>query len=386
MGMVIDIRTLFFTGTVVILVNTLILLLVWYDSKAVKDIIQQFSFSLLMMAIGTVLIVLRGQIPDFWSIIVCNCCYAAAFFSLQEGVCRYLGRKSPLLLWMKIVFFLQILPIFYFTYIDPSFTARVQVYCLVSFFYCALTLGTIFSANEKKEPPLRLLSVILSIQLILTILRAVVENDYNNMFFGSAYASIIIMGHILIASALSLCFLWIALYHVSKKFQEQADFDALTHIASRGAMERFLENCIFSSIQGNTGILWMDIDDFKRINDVHGHPAGDAYLAAFSQILKDHQTENMMVFRYGGDEFILIARDIDKERMEEVCEKIRTAVQSLEISWSEHSVRATVSMGIAFHLPEMKDWQDFLKQADAMLYEAKMQGKNMICKNYSSSV
>lgn len=176
------------------------------------------------------------------------------------------------------------------------------------------------------------------------------------------------------------------MYHVNKKFQEQADYDVLTHIASRGAMERFLETCVFSSLQENTGVLWMDIDDFKKINDVHGHPAGDAYLAAFSQILKDHQTESMLIFRYGGDEFILIARDMDKENIEQLSEKIRRAVQSLEISWSDHSVRATISMGVAFHLPEMKNWQEFLKQADDMLYEAKLQGKNTICKNYDGSI
>lgn len=91
--MSIDIRTLFFTGTVIILVNTLILLLVWYDAKSVKDIIQQFSFSLLMMAIGTVLIVLRGKIPDFWSIVSATAVMQQPFFPCRKVSAATLGEN-----------------------------------------------------------------------------------------------------------------------------------------------------------------------------------------------------------------------------------------------------------------------------------------------------
>ncbi len=373
-----DIRTVFLTGTIIIIINTVILLLAWYYSKPARSLIKYFSFSLLMGATGTVLIALRGSINDFLSIVLCNISFAACFVALQEGICHYTGQKNPLRPAMYSIFLLQGILILCFTYLFPSFFYRVIVFCLTSIVYCSLSIYTILNSRPKNSPPLHLLLGILALYLILSLLRLLRLNKATEIFLQADFlATIILIGYIAIASALSLCYLWLITHHLGLELQKQACFDPLTQVQNRRLMDRLLTQEEFSSWP-NCAVVWLDVDYFKTINDTHGHQAGDAYLIKLSHFLSSHLQDCGQLFRYGGDEFIIVFLTANQEQLLEKIRQLREKATALTVMWNDAPITATLSAGIAFHSEATSDWNDLLRQADQALYEAKKSGRNQL--------
>ena len=238
----------------------------------------------------------------------------------------------------------------------------------------------------KNEEPLRLLKIILYFELAITILRIVCENPQNKYFSSTIYSAVVIIGYITIASTLSLCYLWIALHYVSKVLKNQAEYDFLTQIANRQALEHFffkkeLSNYPLESV----GVIWIDIDNFKFINDEYGHYAGDLYLEEFSKILRSVALDKTYCFRYGGDEFILICLSVDKQILNGVLSFLQKKVKTAVVFYKDTQIQTTISLGVALNTTEINTWQEFLHITDDLLYEAKKLGKNRFCKNYTIS-
>lgn len=116
-------------------------------------------------------------------------------------------------------------------------------------------------------------------------------------------------------------------------------------------------------------VLYLDLDDFKRINDTYGHSLGNTYLTAFSAILRKHQSEYNLFYRLGGDEFVGLFWD-DHERIKQVAEHIVNETRTLKFYPDEIGI--SVSIGIM--MATQRD--DVIRKADKVLYEAKSQGKN----------
>lgn len=124
------------------------------------------------------------------------------------------------------------------------------------------------------------------------------------------------------------------------------------------------------------GILLLDIDHFKRINDRYGHEGGDAVLRAFAEILMHTIRASDFAFRYGGEEFLIVLGDVDETRLRQIAEKVRTAVAGYKFRLDDGTVIAvTTSVGGALH-DGRSDYEQIVKQADQALYEAKQSGRN----------
>lgn len=123
------------------------------------------------------------------------------------------------------------------------------------------------------------------------------------------------------------------------------------------------------------GLLLLDIDHFKQVNDQHGHAAGDAVLRAVAAVLQQQVRENEYAVRWGGEEFLLLLPQIDPTEFTQVAQRIRLAVAATPCE-----PRVTVSVGIALWpnpLPELSyQWQQALEVADYALYQAKLSGRN----------
>jgi diguanylate cyclase (GGDEF)-like protein len=132
---------------------------------------------------------------------------------------------------------------------------------------------------------------------------------------------------------------------------------------------------------GRTGeslaILLLDIDDFKRLNDRHGHAAGDEILNRIAQILVDSVRVTDFCARYGGEEFVILAPNTDATGAYQVAEKVRTevAAASFIVDDSMRPLRVTVSLGVAAFDGDRKH---FFHQADQALYRAKAAGKDCV--------
>lgn len=125
-------------------------------------------------------------------------------------------------------------------------------------------------------------------------------------------------------------------------------------------------------------LVLFDIDDFKALNDAYGHQAGDNVLRSLAAILKDASRKTDIVARYGGEEFILILPNTPRHEALNLANRIKERVEKHNDYLEGHSLRITVSGGIATFPEDAKDSKSLLYSADMAMYEAKAKGKNQI--------
>ncbi|MGH8335041.1 MAG: GGDEF domain-containing protein [Pseudomonas fluorescens] len=155
--------------------------------------------------------------------------------------------------------------------------------------------------------------------------------------------------------------------------------DPLTDTGNRIAMDQTLQREIEMSRRHlqPLSLLMLDIDHFKHINDNHGHSAGDDVLKAVAASIKNQLRNVDMVFRFGGEEFLILLSNTNREAAAMVGERLRFAVQAEEYSADGHAIELTVSLGCSTLLPgESAD--SLLRRADSALYVAKREGRNRL--------
>ncbi len=126
-------------------------------------------------------------------------------------------------------------------------------------------------------------------------------------------------------------------------------------------------------------LLMFDLDHFKKINDTHGHPAGDYMLKAMSRMIAERIRHEDIFARYGGEEFVVIARETDKQPAFLMAEHLRAAVENYRFEFEGVVIPLTISLGIATYKDgEPSSTQALLKRADSYLYRAKQNGRNRV--------
>ena len=124
-----------------------------------------------------------------------------------------------------------------------------------------------------------------------------------------------------------------------------------------------------------SGILVADVDHFKRINDEHGHPVGDAVLCDLAYAMRKALRAFDLVYRVGGEEFVVLLPGADLERAIEVGERLRVAVSESRTG----EVQVTMSLGAAAARGSSVRFADLYAAADAALYAAKRSGRDRVC-------
>lgn len=158
----------------------------------------------------------------------------------------------------------------------------------------------------------------------------------------------------------------------------QAVTDELTGLANHGRFQEVLgfEMEQVRRYQYPVGLIMLDIDNFKSINDTYGHQQGDLVLRHVARIVRENSRDADSPARYGGEEMALILPHTDLEGSHAIAERVRTAVEALRISRLDGhgTLRITASLGVAASSEGIKD--GLIAEADAALYEAKRGGKN----------
>jgi diguanylate cyclase (GGDEF)-like protein len=168
------------------------------------------------------------------------------------------------------------------------------------------------------------------------------------------------------------------------KAEEEALLDPLTRIANRGSFDRSLRKLLTAAKRAGTplALAMVDIDDFKRINDTHGHPVGDRVLLCAAMWLGKGIRHTDVLARYGGEEFALIFTDAKaaqaEARMTEVVAQISANTYDYETDGTPGKVQFTVSCGVA-EFAAGDEEADLVRRADEALYDAKHKGKNRVC-------
>lgn len=159
-----------------------------------------------------------------------------------------------------------------------------------------------------------------------------------------------------------------------------ANYDGLTDVLNhREIMERGEENLEVNRETGvNTGVIMLDIDYFKRINDQYGHMAGDRVLKAIARIAKETIGKTDLIGRYGGEEFLIILSDVDQEAAQARAQEIRRLIEGYPFVTDEgERIAVTGSLGVAIGKAQ-ETLVDMVKRADGYLYEAKRSERNRV--------
>ena len=158
--------------------------------------------------------------------------------------------------------------------------------------------------------------------------------------------------------------------------------DDVTGLFNQRKLNKDLDKWIFRyhSFGETFAVLFIDIDHFKNVNDGHGHLVGTQILVEIGTLLKEVLRKNDLIYRYGGDEFVLIIPHADKETSQKIGERILKKVKNKEFVYpgSTQCCRLTVSIGIALFPENGKSRQDILALADKMMYAAKSSGRGTV--------
>ena len=159
-----------------------------------------------------------------------------------------------------------------------------------------------------------------------------------------------------------------------KQLETMASLDALTGVANRRMMERALTAAVDRRNEGggSHGLIILDLDLFKEVNDTYGHAAGDAAIADLATILKFEMRRDEAIFRFGGEEFVAVVAVNTPDELKAVAERLRTAVRN---GLRGPAGRITVSLGAAM-LGNEERWQEWFSLADEALYRAKKNGRD----------
>ena len=161
--------------------------------------------------------------------------------------------------------------------------------------------------------------------------------------------------------------------------QERAMTDALTGLLNRYGLQHILTRELAEARRYNRPLscLVIDLDHFKSVNDTHGHSVGDVALQQIATVLSDNVRGSDMVFRYGGEEFLVLLPETDLEGAVSLAEKIRQATAARSFGDGERVFSLTLSGGAAT-LWDNESGNDMIARADMSLYDAKRQGRNRI--------
>lgn len=165
-----------------------------------------------------------------------------------------------------------------------------------------------------------------------------------------------------------------------EELRRMADTDPLSGLPNRRAFLASAEEAFdyYKRYDRSIGVLVADIDFFKQVNDSYGHAAGDAVIRHVGRRIADTVRGTDRVARFGGEEFVVLLREIGADGIEALAERTRAAVRNSVVAFEGRSIAVTISIGAAIVDPADRDIQDLIERADLALYDAKAEGRNRV--------
>ena len=165
-----------------------------------------------------------------------------------------------------------------------------------------------------------------------------------------------------------------------KRLQDLAYLDTLTGLANRRFLEQTLEARLneVSRYGWTLGVIMMDIDHFKAINDTYGHKAGDRVLQMVARTLRGATRSYDLVGRWGGEEFLAILTNTSLDDVSAIAERYRALVEQSDVLEENRRLRVTLSLGATLANPDLDTASSLVARADELLYRSKNAGRNRV--------
>lgn len=338
--------------------------------------LTEWSLAALVIGLSLPLFIARGVIPDAFSIVLANLMILIGFMMMDQGVRKFSGATPRISRPVLAAFVLSYVSLFaWFTYIQPHIGMRIATMSVFTLVVIADQLILVLRKLPRTAGRHILVSslAILIGSRVMRLGGLLLGFDLPTGVFDPSIAQLAYIGLPSITiplGAISLIML------ASEKLQRDLEFvsryDDLTQcLNKKSAMEELQREVARAKRHGNRlSIMIIDLDNFKAINDTHGHLEGDKVLVDFSGKAKTSLRETDRLTRFGGDEFMAVLPDTDIEHASLVANRLHEAGQEAQpIAWS-------VSIGISEWLGPDDSLPALLTRADKALYKAKALGRN----------
>lgn len=338
--------------------------------------LKEWYWSVLLFTLALPLYLVRGHIPDFISIVVANTLVLFCFMMMNMGTRKFSG-DSPRYKLPAILIFIGVYVAWFlwFTYMIPSINMRAAA---LSLFTLVVTMDQLMLAGKRLErSPGRSMLMAALLGLIITrIIRLmsmllgyeqpanILDTTPSQLIFLAAPAVMIPLA--------TVSYIMLASEKLNRELEFMAQHDDLTGCLNKKAVMCELER---EAVRANRyqhalSIMVIDIDDFKNINDVHGHLAGDKVLIDFIQKTKEAIRRIDLLGRFGGDEFVVVMPQISAQQAMLLADRLhQAAALSSPVSW-------TVSIGVSEWRGVGDTLDDLFARADQSLYASKLLGNN----------
>ena len=329
---------------------------------------------------GAALLYGRSRIPDFFSIVVANELMLAALVLLHQATTAILG-SSRRCLWMSLgLAGALLIALLHYTYVSNDLGARVLARTAAATVQILISIVVLF---RHKDPvlrsPIRVALWTLAGYCTMQMTRFVftlIWPPSPDLLHPDAVQAFFSFVNCIMGLSMGLAVLWLALWSQRHELQTMAFSDALTGLMNRRAFDEMMESEMRGHRRGEPLVLLLiDIDSFKAINDEYGHLAGDEVIRQVGRVLQANLRADDTVSRYGGEEFVMLLRDLRLDRAEAIAERLR--MQIAGIGGLPEAIGVTVSIGLAVHDPG-DTFASLLKRSDDALYCAKRSGRNRV--------
>ncbi len=383
--MTLDVPTLLICVTLVALVMAF-----WVSVMAVgkplADPLWPWAAALVCYALSNVIFGGRELLPRFVTIAMANTFYAGSLTLMLVAIRRF--QEAPQRSWkMRLE---VLLPVPFSLLVFGLLLDDFQDRALASSLLFSVQLVFILRALTDAAYPIRGRGhyiLISSFGLLMAVLLGRgVAIGFGSLAVGAvnashpAQAALFVVAMCAVVSV-ALGFVYMTMERAERQSYELAMRDTLTGLENRRAITDELERAVARARRHGEmlGLLVIDIDHFKRVNDSFGHQAGDAVLRAVANTLKLRLRAQDMMGRFGGEEFLAVLPETDLAGSQIVAEALRAAVEATPIQWGAQPIPVTISVGVRGGLVTGADTGDTLVgAADAAMYRAKQGGRNRV--------
>ena len=378
--MEIDVRTMFLMIIVTsVVMGVAVLVVAW--GKEVEGL-HYWAAGLLLSALGFLLLGLRGLVPDLISVLLGNVLLTASPAVMLAAMYRFQGR--PTLQVSTVAPTLLSVLVLVATTNDIS--QRVIGLSLLIGWQTALLAKAPLERWKEGTGRGRYLIVLgAGLAAAVTFVRALFEamgwvvttsitrpSPMHIATFICAFCAVVLI---------SIGFIFGIKERAEARTRDLAMRDALTGISNRRAVLDSLEHALAHSVRAHLplALLMLDIDHFKKVNDTHGHLAGDGVLTAVARVVSKRIRTQDIVGRYGGEEFLVILPGTPAAGAAHLAEQLRVAIKDFSTSFGQTDIRVTISIGVTAKIPDAATTADtMVHAADQALYLAKARGRDRV--------
>lgn len=382
--MALDIRTLLL---VYALSNILQALCMQYVRRVHADYpaARLWAHGSLMLALGLVLLFLRGVVPPLVSIAIANSLILGGPMVMNFGTALAAGRRPPWRwgLGLLLVFFAL------FTWAVTAGQGLVTIDHRVAIFTLFALVIQVYAvtvcirvAHSELRVSFYILAVLQFLELLVLLARlvAVFHSGLRDPFQDTTEQVLLYTFNIAFTFLTSVAFTVIAGQRLQMELHQLAMHAPLTQALNRREFAKRAERDWSSATRHSRPLtlLMIDVDHFKRINDECGHQVGDAVLVALVREVQALLRQADTLARYGGEEFAVVLPDTSQLEALEVAQRIRSQLARVVIPALGPDRHITVSIGVADNTQGLH-WKAVLEAADQALYRAKQEGRNRVC-------